>query len=407
MRNFVSTCYAASSFVLASHPSSAIAFVQPSLDRLHYKTVATCFVNKSSRLFLALDEHASVSVEDTVTCTVVETPDDDVSMSESSVDVATGTRLVEATNAHNRQDTDQSESADVIRDLDGDPLSKEYFSQNMGISNVESYSCPEKDIFRGFMSNACRIRLSPGGETAFYKTVIFKELDHAQEKLRTSPHKLARDSMSYKVVASFLSSKARREVVSTTRVQIPKLYAVQARPDRENPIESKFSFLFEDYAPWDGWYQLWLLQEEDECKAALTALAKIHAFFWQGSSFWDDKEAATELEESVWKSGSYVQPRAQGLDQYKTVAKEWSTKRMKFRKELSSFDFWDNLGERLESIAENVGRHAHPFADDILFDSYKKDRTFTHGDPKQANLFFRRSVESELEVGVIGKFVIK
>lgn len=124
-------------------------------------------------------------------------------------------------------------------------------------------------------------------------------------------------------------------------------------------------------------------------------------FFWQGSSFWNDQEAARELEEAVWKSGSYVQPKAQGLNQYKSVAKEWSKKRMKFRRELSSFDFWDNLGERLESIAEKCGRHAHPFADDILFNSYKKYRTFTHGDPKQANLFFRRSVESELQVGVI------
>eukprot|EP00571_Detonula_confervacea_P014839 CAMPEP_0172303154 /NCGR_PEP_ID=MMETSP1058-20130122/4735_1 /TAXON_ID=83371 /ORGANISM="Detonula confervacea, Strain CCMP 353" /LENGTH=506 /DNA_ID=CAMNT_0013013871 /DNA_START=58 /DNA_END=1575 /DNA_ORIENTATION=+ len=295
----------------------------------------------------------------------------------------------------------EQSTVDIVRDLDGNPLSKEYFAEKMGITNVESYTCPEEDAFHGLMSNGCRVHLVPGGETAFYKHVVFEHLGHAQEKLKNAPHKLIRDAKSYQVVASFLLSKACQTMTEKTGVRIPKCYDAKLEPNHSNPMESKFSFLFEDYAPSDGWYQQWLLQDIEGCEAAISTFAKIHAFFWDGSEFWNDTDAARELEAGVWKSGSYVQPKAQGSDQCKNVAKEWATKRMKFEKELSSFDYWDNLGERLESIAEECGRIAHPFADDTLSEQYKKYRTFTHGDPKQANLLFRSSTESKLEVGLI------
>ena len=54
-------------------------------------------------------------------------------------------------------------------------------------------------------------------------------------------------------------------------------------------------------------------------------------------------------------------------------------------------------------MAEECGRLAHPFAgDDVLSESYQGQRTLMHRDPKQANLFFRRSPDSdELQVGII------
>lgn len=401
---------AAASVVLFALPLPASCFVLP-LARCARVNVRKCSpdgtceliipsIESSTRLSLTLDEDAATSMEDTSTATVLEIPGDTIPLSELTRGAVTETRRGATDGVPHREDA-ADPSADLIRDLDGRPLSTQYFAQQMGLATVESYTCPEKDVFRGFMSNACRIRLAPGGETAFYKSVVFAELDHAQEKLRSSPHKLVRDAKSYDVVASFLSSRACRAVVSQADIHIPRLYNFQARPDYQNPIASKFSFLFEDYAPWDGWYQQWLLQDGEECRAALTALAKIHAFFWHGADFWKDAEAARELEAAVWKSGSYVQPTAQGRHQYKSVAREWSTKRLKFREQLSSFDYWDNLGERLEAVAEECGRHAHPFADDALCDSYEKYRTFTHGDPKQANLFFRRMADSEIQVGVI------
>lgn len=294
------------------------------------------------------------------------------------------------------------QSIDIARDLDGRPLSKEYFAEKMGIQNVESYTCPEEVAFRGLMSNACRVNLLPGGESAFYKRIIFGTLDHAREKMLTAPHKVIRDAKSYEVVASFLSSKACQAVTEKAGFTIPKCYDAKLEPNDSNPIESKFSFLLEDLAPEDGWYQEWLLQDIEDCEAALSTMAKIHAFFWNGSSFWDDEEAGRELEAAIWDSGSYVQPKSQNKDQCKNVAKGWATEKLKCEEDLSSFDYWENLGERLESMAEENGRLAHPFADGALSDSYKKWRTFTHGDPKSANLFFRRTAESEeLEVGLI------
>ena len=129
---------------------------------------------------------------------------------------------------------------------------------------------------------------------------------------------------------SFLASKACKQVIEKAGLRIPTCYHAQLAPNDANPIESKFSVLLEDFSPSDGWSQRWLLQSEDECKATLTTLAKMHAFFWEGSSFWNDNDAATELEAAVWESGGYVQPQKQPENQWKQVAKEWATKRLKF-----------------------------------------------------------------------------
>jgi hypothetical protein len=286
----------------------------------------------------------------------------------------------------------------IIRDLDGNPLTTEYFATHMGIPNVESYSRPEEDAFRGFMFPFLRVKLNPGGESAFYKCIVFEDLGHAVEKMRSAPFKLARDAKSYEVVANLLKSNACHLMVEKTGVKFPKVLHATLEPNFSNPIESKFSFLLEDLSPSDGWYQKWLLDTEEECHASLTSYAKIHAFFWHGSSFWNDQEDAQEFENAVWKSGSYVQPHAQNPDQWKMVASEWETKKMKFKKEFSTMDYWENLGERLQRVAQECGAEAHPFAEDESFSSnYQQYRTFTHGDPKQANIFFRRSDEAEIE----------
>lgn len=187
------------------------------------------------------------------------------------------------------------------------------------------------------------------------------------------------------VQTSFLASKACKRVIEETGLRIPKCYDAKLEPNDENPIVSKFSVLLEDFAPSDGWSQRWLLRSADECESTLTALARMHAFFWSGSAFWDDADAATELEGGVWESASYTQPKLQTLNQCRDVAKGWATSKLKCEKELESMDYWENLGVRLESVAEENGRLAHPFAVDDLADSYKKFRTFTHGDPKQAS----------------------
>jgi len=289
---------------------------------------------------------------------------------------------------------------DIVKDLDGNPLSVEYFADKLGVQ-ADSFTC--SDSFHGLMSNACRIHLHPGGQTAFYKRIIFKDIPHAKEKLRKAPYKLVTDSKSYEVVINFLTSQACQDVCEQAGVHIPRCLDAQLQPCQENPIDSKFSFLLEDLSPADGWSQRWLLQDTNECKASLRTLAKIHAFFWNGASFWKDTQAAQELEDSVWQSASYVQPN-RNPNQCQNVAKKWATERYKCHDELSSFDFWDNLGERLQIVAEQCGSEAHPFApeeDPTLAAEYQKYRTFTHGDPKQANLLFRHLPGGELEVGLI------
>lgn len=304
--------------------------------------------------------------------------------------------------------TTSSQCVDIVRDLDGYPLPVTYFGDKLNIPNVKSYFCPESEAVRGIMSNACRIHISSSSEeketttTVFYKRIIFQNLSHAQEKMKSAPHKLIRDVNSYKVETSFLSSKACRAVIERTGVHIPRCYDAQLEPNDLNPIESKFSVLLEDLSPADGWSQRWLLEDEEECKASLSTFAKLHAFFWHGSSFWNDKDAAQELEAGVWESASYVQPRLQTLNQCQNVAKGWESNRMKCEKELSSFDFWDNLGTRLELSAENNGRQAHPFAENgSIANEFQKYRTLVHGDPKQANLFFRSSGDDNIDVGLI------
>jgi hypothetical protein len=126
------------------------------------------------------------------------------------------------------------QSSCICRDLDGNPLSHEYFAQKMGIDHVERYICPEMDAFHGLMSNGGRVHLFPGGETAFYKRIAFEDLEHAQEKLRDAPHKLVRDAKSYHVVGSFLLSKGCESMVEATGVCIPKCFDAQLKPNDAN-----------------------------------------------------------------------------------------------------------------------------------------------------------------------------
>ena len=300
---------------------------------------------------------------------------------------------------HSCDDDGSEQCVDIVRDLAGYPLEVTYFSEHLNIQ-ADSYSCPESDAVRGIMSNAARIILHPSKDTLFYKRIDFSQLEHSKAKQKTAPHKLVRDVNSYEVETSFLSSKACQGVIEKTRVNIPKCYDARLLPDHTNPIESKFTLLLEDFAPSDGWYQKWLLTTEEECHASLTALAKIHAYFWVGSSFWMDKEVAEELEASVWPSGGYIQPQMQTVNQCNNVAAAWTKNRVNCKDALELLSFWDNLGDRLQSVANECGKLAHPFSNEGPSSSYEKYKTFTHGDPKQANFLFRQS-DNDLDVGLI------
>jgi hypothetical protein len=136
----------------------------------------------------------------------------------------------------------------------------------------------------------------------------------------------------------------------------------------------------------------------------------MHAYFWTGSHFWkqDGGKLGEELENAVWPNGGYMQPALQGYDQLDKVAEGFAMRLPSFKDDLNGIPELEgvdleSIGERLEKVAKVVGARAHPFyndkdgSQDLL-----KFRTLIHGDPKQANIFFRREKEGDkLEVGLI------
>ena len=148
------------------------------------------------------------------------------------------------------------------------------------------------------------------------------DLAHARLKAKTAPKKLARDVRSYTVENAFLGSRACQALVDAG-IPVARAFSVEMAPCVDDPIESRFALLLEDFAPGDGWGQHRLLNA-DQAKSTLSAFAKLHGFFWDNSAFWQaGSEAAEELEAAVWPSGGYWQPAMQPAEQMDEVAAMW------------------------------------------------------------------------------------
>ena len=177
---------------------------------------------------------------------------------------------------------------------------------------------------------------------------------------------------------------------------------------RSDPIESRFAILLEDFSPCQNWHQHRLISGP-AIKATLATFAKLHGFFWCGSSFWQQGgRAAEQLEGAVWQSGSYWQPSMQPPEQLDQVASAWDKHRESFgsafseAEELARIDL-GSLGQRLQTVVHQVGQRAHPFNDTGLSSEYQFWRTLIHGDAKSANIFLRDSKDNhhQVEVGLI------
>lgn len=333
------------------------------------------------------------------------------------------------------------QATDISRDLDGHPLTRKWLEahilQHYNHEKkwiLKGYGVPESQAVRGLMSNGARLILDweatnpiekddeeeqeppPPPSSVFYKRIVMSDLAHARAKLVTAPHKIVRDVHSYQVESGFLGSRACQEgLIKEAGVQVCNCYGAskEVAPEGSNPrvqLESKFAMTLEDFKEEDGWYHEWLLEEES-CKATLKTMAKMHAYFWTGSNFWkkENGKLGSELEETVWPNGGYMQPALQGIEQLKKVATGWKQRLPNFKAELSKIPELkdvnlDEIGARVEKLADEVGTRAHPYSDlakaettDLL-----KYRTLIHGDPKQANLFFRKNkTTGELDVGLI------
>lgn len=313
-----------------------------------------------------------------------------------------------------------SHAADVARGLDGAPLRVEWLSERLGdalgtSTRLRSYVADEPSAARGLMSDAVRLSLrwDAGAAEALPRSVFFKrvcmgELAHARAKAMSQPDKLRRDSRSFGVEVAFLGSDAAAEL-SRAGVPVPRTYAVESLPDEAEPIESRFALLVSDFAPADGWRQEWLLGG-DATRAALGALAKLHAYFWHGSAFWRRGGApAAELVRAVWASGGYVQPYGgmQPREQIIDLASLWERNRQRLgadfadMPELAGVDV-GAIGARLQEVADAVAAEAHPFgAGGECAERAGRYRTLVHGDPKHANVFIRDGAGGALEAGLI------
>ncbi|CAB9527927.1 3'(2'),5'-bisphosphate nucleotidase 1 [Seminavis robusta] len=332
--------------------------------------------------------------------------------------------------------TTGAQAIDISRDIDGHPLTRtwleEHILQHQEEGNkkwtLKGFAVPESDAVRGLMSNGARLVLdwastddagssnckSPPS-TVFYKRVVMSDLAHARAKLASAPHKVTRDVHSYQVETNFLDSRACQEgLIHEAGVHVCDCYgsSKEIPPNATSPrqqLESRFSMTLEDFNEKDGWYHEWLL-EEKSCRAVLKALANMHAYFWTGSNFWKKEggKVGQELEEVVWPNGGYMQPALQGYGQLEKVAVGWTNRLPTFKDDLSAVAELEgvdleHLGARVEKLAKIVGTRAHPFAELAKKDTadLQKYRTMIHGDPKQANLFFRKGAEEELQVGFI------
>lgn len=332
----------------------------------------------------------------------------------------------------------EPQAVDICRDLDGYPLTKEWLEEHILKHQSEGhqhwtlkgFAVPDSQAHRGLMSNGARIMLDwmpttheldqvPPPSSVFYKRVIMSDLTHARAKLISAPHKVIRDVHSYQVETNFLDSRACQEgLIYEAGVQVCDCYGSDqyVPPDGMDPreqLEAKFSMLLEDFKQTDGWYQEWLL-EEVSTKAALKAFANMHAYFWKGSNFWkkEDGKLGKELEQVVWQNGGYMQPALQGYEQLEKVATGWKNRLPSFKDDLNQIPELqnvnlDDIGARVEKIAERVGTRAHPFAEAAKRETLDlhQYRTLIHGDPKQSNIFFRKKTKDdtaeELEVGLI------
>lgn len=167
---------------------------------------------------------------------------------------------------------------------------------------------------------------------------------------------LSRDSKSFEVEANFLSSHACAALIDEGGVHVARPYAVLSQPCLRDPIEGRFALLLEDLGAGAWQKQPWLL-DGTQAKASLAGLARLHAFFWEGSAFWAQ---GGSLEGAVWPSGGYWQPSMQGGGEYEMIEERWEGHAERFQ---AAFEAeagpggwmegveWRSIGSRLQVMS--------------------------------------------------------
>ena len=321
-----------------------------------------------------------------------------------------------------RTENGQASASDVCRDTYGLPITVSALNQCVHGSggDIVAYHCPEAEAQRYIMSQACRLHLqyatsisgSTSGSTSggdvdggvtrptsvFLKRAVMRDLPSAAAKAISAPHKLARDVRSYLVEASFLSSQAVVALSGSPHgARVPACYKAELHPEEHSPLDSRFSLLLEDFSPALGWGQCGQLHTA-RLRGGALALARFHAFFWNGGicNRLLSASAVQELQERVWPVATHWAPSRQAASLPSEVEALWSKRG--YGGVAAEGGFGDGsaahvaLGGRLQAAAAAAATACHFDGDSGQARAQAHPhRTVLHGDAKASNFFFRSS----------------
>ena len=161
---------------------------------------------------------------------------------------------------------------------------------------------------------------------------------------------------------------------------------------KDNPIDSSFALLLDDFSEENGWRQV-VQTDLAQTKATLQALARMHAFFWLGQRR-QDKTLTEALAGSLWPIATYWDQAKQPADQANRLSAIFSRFVSDFGDpEVSKAAGRKDYGAVLASQVERLEREVHR----------GEKQTIIHGDAKSANFFYKASSTEKqgLDVGVI------
>ena len=122
--------------------------------------------------------------------------------------------------------------------------------------------------------------------------------------------------------------RARRFRVGRRRSQGSTLFQRGSSSAEDDPIESAFALLLEDFAPGQGWRSERLLSPS-QARASLTALARLHATFMPAAAAArtkgepGDDSLLAGAAAAIWPSGAYWQPDMQPPEQMTELSQIW------------------------------------------------------------------------------------